>query len=164
MSRRPLRHGASPVLLTVAGALALGAAGVAASGTSSAPVRTELGATSRVAAAPGRTLGLFKVTIPAHAQLALHRHPGSQVAFVAQGALTYFVRTGEVDVMSGPPESGAKVIRRIKHGESATIKTGQWIVEQPTTIHRAMNGGSQEIVIYLATLLKTGSPVSIPVK
>jgi quercetin dioxygenase-like cupin family protein len=138
-------------------ATALGAAG-------HVPVRTALGATGAAKGAPGRTLGLARVLIPAHSALALHRHPGTQVAYVAQGTLTYTVRRGQVVVMSGAPGASPTVVRRIGAGQTGTIATGQWIVEQPTVVHLGANNGSTPVVVYLATLLTTGSPPSIPVK
>ncbi|MDX6635036.1 MAG: hypothetical protein QOF06_1239 [Solirubrobacterales bacterium] len=40
---------------------------------------------------------------------------------------------------------------------------GQWLVEQPPDIHEAANRGSSPVVIYLATLLKSGAPPATPV-
>jgi quercetin dioxygenase-like cupin family protein len=112
----------------------------------------------------GQTLGLAKVLIPPGAALALHRHPGTQVAYVAKGTLTYTVRHGTVTVMRGVPGTGASIVRRIGPGQTGTIAAGQWIVEHPSTVHFGANKGSVPVVIYLASLLKTGAPPSIPVK
>jgi quercetin dioxygenase-like cupin family protein len=54
------------------------------------------------------------------------------------------------------------VVRKISAGETGQIRAGQWIVEQPSTIHRAANKGKAKIVIYLATLLKKRAPPSTP--
>jgi quercetin dioxygenase-like cupin family protein len=54
------------------------------------------------------------------------------------------------------------VVRTIGAGQSGKITAGQWIVEQPSTIHQAANNGSAKIVIYLSTLLRTGAPPSTP--
>jgi hypothetical protein len=53
-------------------------------------------------------------------------------------------------------------VRKINGGQTGRIKAGQWIVEQPSTIHQAANKGETRIVIYLATLLKAGAPPSTP--
>jgi quercetin dioxygenase-like cupin family protein len=47
-------------------------------------------------------------------------------------------------------------------GRTGRVAAGQWIVEQPSTIHRAANHGKSKIVIYLATLLRTDAPPSTP--
>jgi quercetin dioxygenase-like cupin family protein len=101
------------------------------------------------------------VTIPAGGTIALHHHEGTQVAYIQSGVLTYTVKSGSVTVMSGPADS-PKVLRKIKGGQTAKIRAGQWIVEQPSTVHQAANDGTAKIVIYLSTLLRTGAPASTP--
>jgi quercetin dioxygenase-like cupin family protein len=152
------------VLAAVVTAGALGAGATAIFAATAAPVvREPLAAIDNPVGGKGRTLGLSRVTVPPGAQLALHHHLGTQTAYIAQGVLTYTVRSGSVAVMQGPAESGAKLVRHIKTGQTGSIKAGQWIVEQPTTIHRAGNNGSKPVVIYLATLFPIGSPPSVPV-
>lgn len=126
--------------------------------------RIPLAQTDNPAGGRGRTLGLSKVLIPAGAAISLHHHAGTQVAYIARGTLTYSVRTGGVTLMSGTPGESTKVVRRIGPGETGQIPTGDWIVEQPTTIHSAVNRSGKTIVIYLATLFPIGSPAAIPVK
>ncbi len=145
---------------------ALGAAGgsSATAAPRSAPqpvVRDPLGTVDGPVGAKGKTLGLSLVTIPAGARIALHHHAGTQVAYVAQGVLTYSVKSGSVSVMRGPAGTST-LVRRIGPGQTGRIAAGEWIVEQPTTIHRAANEGKQKVVIYLATLFPVGSPASIP--
>ena len=55
--------------------------------------------------------------------------------------------------MSGPADK-ASVVRKISGGQTGKIRAGQWIVEQPSTIHQAANNGSAKVVIYLSTLLR----------
>lgn len=111
--------------------------------------------------AAGRTLGLSRVTVMPGAELASHHHPGTQIARIANGTLTYSVETGAVKVMSGPSDDPA-LVRRIGAGQTGRIHTGQWIVEQPDEVHHAANRGTEPVVIYLATLFTTGAPLSIP--
>lgn len=113
--------------------------------------------------APGRELVLSRVVVPAGAKLALHHHLGTQVARVESGVLTYTVERGSVVVRHGQSDANPTVVRRIKAGQTAKIKAGQWIVEQPSDIHRAANNGSQPVTIYIATLLETGAPPATPV-
>lgn len=153
-------------LTVVLSALALIGAGVvvghviAQSGRATA-TRAALAQSTKVKGAKGKTLGLSRVTIPAGGTIALHHHKGTQVAYIQSGVLTYTVRKGSVTVMTGPADN-ARIVRRIPAGRTGKIAAGQWIVEQPSTVHRAANKGKKKIVIYLATLLKTGAPPSTP--
>jgi quercetin dioxygenase-like cupin family protein len=133
---------------------------IAQSGGSSA-VRTPLAQSTKVKGAKGRTLGLSRVMIPVGGEIALHHHEGTQVAYIQKGVLTYTVKSGSVTVMSGPGDNPT-VVRRIAGGQTGRIEAGQWIVEQPATVHRAANKGKSPIVIYLSTLLRTGAPPSTP--
>ena len=152
--------------LALLAAAALGAAGAAVviAQTSGEPTakREALAQSTKPKGAKGRTLGLSKVVIPPGAQLALHRHEGTQVAHIASGTLSYTVRNGKVRVRRGPADD-PEFVRTIKAGQTGRIKAGQWIVDQPSDIHRAGNNGREKIVIYLATLLRTGAPPSTPV-
>ena len=104
--------------------------------TAKTAVRESLAVANAPKGAKKRTLGLSRVTVPAGAQLALHHHPGTQIASIQEGTLTYTVQRGSVTVSSGDADT-PKFVRTISAGQTANIKAGQWIVEQPSTIHRA---------------------------
>src|SRR5262245_20141572 len=99
-------------LFVAAGAFALG------SRDASAPPVTRKALAQQVdpVGAPGRTLGLSKVRVAPGARIALHHHPGTQLAYIQHGVLTYTVRTGSVDVMRGPADQSPKVVRTITAG------------------------------------------------
>ena len=59
--------------------------------------------------ARGRTLALSRVRIPARTALALHRHPGHQIAYIERGTLTYTVRSGVVRVFRGAADADPEV-------------------------------------------------------
>lgn len=124
-----------------------------------APKYNSLARTVGPIGSPGRALGLSRVVIQPGAKIPLHFHEGTQVSYIQTGTLTYTVRDGGVKVMKGPGDDG-KVVRRIKAGQTGKIKAGQWIVEEPTTIHRAANKGKGKIVIYLSNLLKKNAAPS----
>ena len=124
-----------------------------------APKYNSLARTVGPIGAPERALGLSRVVIQPGAKIPLHYHEGTQVSYIQTGTLTYTVRNGGVKVMTGPGDDGT-VVRRIKAGQTGKIKAGQWIVEQPTTIHRANNFGDGKIVIYLSNLLKKNAKPS----
>ena len=106
---------------------------------------------------------LSKVVVNPGAKLALHHHLGTQISRVTAGTLTYTVERGSAPVRAGEADQQPRLVRTIKAGQTARIKPGQWLVEQPSDIHRAANRGSVPVVIYIATLLKTGAPPSTPV-
>lgn len=106
---------------------------------------------------------LSRVMVEPGARLALHHHLGTQISRVVSGTLTYTVRRGSAVVRSGEADQRPKVVRRISGGQTARIRPGQWLVEQPSDIHEAANRGSTPVVIYLATLLQDGAPPSTPV-
>lgn len=154
------------IVAAITAAFALGALLPTAFGDSQpAPtaVRSALAQTEDVQGAPGRTMVLSKVVVRPGAHLALHHHLGTQISRVVAGTLTYTVRQGSAAVRSGEADHQPKLVRRIQAGQTARIQAGQWLVEQPSDIHEAANRGSQPVVIYLATLLKTGAPPATPV-
>jgi quercetin dioxygenase-like cupin family protein len=114
--------------------------------------------------ARGETLGLSRVVIPPRAQLALHVHPGTQIAYIDKGTLTYTVRTGAVNVYRGQADKSPRLVRRITAGHTARIRAGQWLIEKPHVQHFGANRSSKPIVILAATLLKNGQPPAIPVQ
>jgi quercetin dioxygenase-like cupin family protein len=126
-------------------------------------VRSALAQSDKVQGAPGRTMVLSKVVVQPGAKLALHHHLGTQISRVASGTLTYTVRQGSAVVNEGDAEKNPSRVRTIAARQTARIQPGQWLVEQPSDIHEAANRGSTAVVIYLATLLKTGAPPATPV-
>ena len=126
-------------------------------------VRSALAQTDRAQGAPGRTMVLSRVVVEPGAELALHHHLGTQISRIAAGTLTYTVRRGSALVREGDAEKDPRTVRTIAAGQTARIKPGQWLVEQPSDVHEAANRGPDPVVIYLATLLKSGAPPSTPV-
>ena len=152
---RAVLAGAVLLVMTAASGYAAGAMQQAA--------RTALAQKVDPAGAPGRTLGLSRVTIPAHTQLGLHRHPGTQIAYIQKGTLTYTVRTGVVSVYRGAADQDPELVRRIAAGQTGQVQAGEWVVEPPTAVHFGANQGDGPLRILLATLFKNGRPPSIPV-
>lgn len=111
--------------------------------------------------APHRTLGLSRVTIMPGTTLALHHHPGTQIGYVDRGVLTYTVEKGRARLMAGTGDQ-PRLVRIIHAGQTAKVRPGHWLVEQPSDHHHAVNNGSVPVVIYLSTLFKDGEPASIP--
>ena len=158
------RHSIVAALCALLAVAALSAyAGAQTAGGPQPVVREALAQDVNPAGGKGRTLGLSRVDVQPGAKLALHRHPGVQIARIDEGVLTYAVVTGAVSVWRGNPEVKATKVRTIGAGETAPIRAGQWIVEKPGTIHRAANRGKRTIVIYISSLFRNGAPPAIPV-
>ena len=158
-------HSRLALAAIVATAFVLGALlpGAFADGTSEpTAVRTALARSDKVQGAPGRTMVLSKVVVEPGAKLALHHHLGTQISRIAAGTLTYTVRQGSAVVSEGDAEKDPRRVRTIAAGQTARIKPGQWLVEQQGEVHHARNAGTVPIVIYIATLLRTGQPAAIP--
>jgi quercetin dioxygenase-like cupin family protein len=126
-------------------------------------IRDALAQSSAVKGAPNRTMVLSRVEVEPGAKLALHHHLGTQISHIESGTLTYTVRQGSAVVREGESDQQPRLVRTIGAGQTARIRPGQWLVEQPSDIHEAANRGSAPVVIYLATLLKTGAPPATPV-
>lgn len=149
---------AAALLLT-----ALAPAALAESAQAPTAVRDALAQSSAVKGAPDRTMVLSRVEVEPGAKLALHHHLGTQISHIEAGTLTYTVRRGSAAVREGEADQQPRLVRTITAGETARIRPGQWLVEQPSDIHEAGNRGRTPVVIYLATLLKTGAPPATPV-
>jgi quercetin dioxygenase-like cupin family protein len=150
--------------LAVVALVAFAAAGsaFAAFRAAPAPVRVVLGA-APAAGTHGKLLGLTRITIPAGAVIPKHHHPGTQVATVLAGTLSYHVYAGTVPVYR--EVNGAPALAfRIKPGHTGTLHAGDTLIEQPNDVHRAANHGTKTVRIVLATLFPAGAPPSIPVK
>ena len=109
--------------------------------------------------APGQTLYLQEVTIPAHTKLGTHLHEGTQVARVRSGVLTYNIVSGVAVVtrVDGKVENftGPLVI---------TLNPGDAITETEQLTHFGANDGDIPVVITLAALLRDGAPLATPQK
>ena len=99
-----------------------------------------------------RSRSISRVVIQPGSKIPLHLHQGTQLGYIQSGTLTYTVEAGRAKVMSGPGDAG-KLVRWIKAGQTAKVKAGQWLIEQPSNHHRAANNGSKPVVILLSNLL-----------
>ena len=161
--RRTALSGVAGLSLLASG-VGLGVAVSAGAADDPVPVSVTRQSLAEVAAPPGaphRTLGLSKVVVMPGAALASHHHPGEQLGYVAEGVLTYTVESGFARLMTGPGDD-ATLVKKINPGQTVRVKPGQWLVEEQDEVHHARNAGTVPIVIYLATLLRTGEPAAIP--
>ena len=114
-------------------------------------------------AAPGQTLELVRYDIPAGITLAVHIHPGLQIAYVVSGELTYHVLTGTVEVRRAgdpdPTQPGPAEV--IEAGSTTVLRPGDSVAELPGAVHYGENLGTEPVILLAATLLTTGEPAAI---
>ena len=111
--------------------------------------------------APGQEVGLSRVIVPAGEEIAPHTHPGTQLAVIVEGTLTYTVYAGEVTVTRGAGSASPRT-ERIGAGATTELNAGDALVETPGMQHSARNAGTEPVVIYLASLFEAGAPASSP--
>jgi quercetin dioxygenase-like cupin family protein len=121
-------------------------------------VRSVLAA-ANPSAAPDDNLELVRYTIQPGTALAVHRHPGTQLAFIESGTLTYTVIEGEVTVNEA--DGGT---RPIGPGQTGMIAAGEWIMEHEGVVHFGANDGDEPVVILASSLLGADEPPAIPVE
>ena len=143
--------GLSALALVAAGGLGATLA-ISASSDAPAPKYNSLARVVNPIGAKGRALGLSRVVIQPGAKIPLHLHQGTQLGYIQRGTLTYTVESGRAKVMRGPGDA-ARLVRVIRAGQTARVKTGQWLIEQPSNHHRAANQGKKPVVILLSNLL-----------
>ena len=122
------------------------------------PVVRDVLASGRPSAEPDDNLELVRYTIQPATALTPHHHPGMQLALVESGTLTYTVIAGTVAVHAADGST-----RSIGLGETGTIQSGEWIVEDETVVHFGKNAGTDPVVILVASLLAADEPPAIVV-
>jgi quercetin dioxygenase-like cupin family protein len=122
------------------------------------PVVRAILAAGDPANADGQKLELVRYTIQPGTKLPAHHHPGMQLAFIESGTLTYTVIEGTVTVtgVDGTP-------RTVGPGQTATVVSGEWLIESQEIVHFGENAGPEPVVILAASLLEAGQPPAIPV-
>jgi quercetin dioxygenase-like cupin family protein len=115
------------------------------------------------AAAPGQELQLVRYVIQPGTRLATHVNPGTQIASIESGVLTYSVLTGEVPVLRAVSGGTPIPAETIRAGQTSELLPGDAVVERPGAVHFGENRGNEPVVILAATLLTAGQPAAIPV-
>lgn len=110
------------------------------------------------AEAPGETFELVRVTIPAGAVLAVHSHPGAEMATMVAGTLTYHVVANGsliVNRADGTSETG-------NPGDTVILEVGDSLLEPEGMVHWAENTTDQPVVLIASSLFEAGQPISLP--
>jgi quercetin dioxygenase-like cupin family protein len=113
------------------------------------------------ATAPGQEVILSQVIVPAGDAIAPHTHPGTQLAVIIQGTLTYTVIEGEATVTRDAGTEDAEA-ESYSSGETVEIEVGDTVHETAGMVHEARNDGDVPVVIYLSSLFPEGAPASSP--
>ena len=145
------------VLALTAAACGAGASPSASPGSSLPPVVRAVLAAGNPAAAAGQDLELVRYTIQPGTTLALHRHPGMQLAWIESGVLTYTVEVGKVTVHR---VDGSTI--DVRPGDTVRIVAGEWLAETGSVVHFGANEGPDVVVILAASLLQSGQSPAIP--
>ena len=107
-------------------------------------------------------LALSRVTIMPGAAIPVHSHPGTQIAIITQGELTYAIITGAVTLYRADAEQPEPQV--VGAGATLVLLPGDVVVESPGEVHQGRNEGATPVIIYLSTLFPAGSPRSIVVE
>jgi oxalate decarboxylase/phosphoglucose isomerase-like protein (cupin superfamily) len=116
------------------------------------------------AEAPGFEMYLVRVVIPSGGSIATHYHPGTQIAQVQQGTLTYRILEGTATVLVRSDDGGEPVAEEVSAPTTVKLGPGEGVIETPDLVHEAENKGKKRITILLSALLPAGEPLSIPVE
>jgi quercetin dioxygenase-like cupin family protein len=113
-------------------------------------------------AAPGLELQLVRYTIQPGTTLAMHTHPGMQIAWIAEGILTYtVVEGGEIPIWRAAFEGNPEPPEMLAPGQTTELYPGDSVVETEGVVHFGANLGDKVVVIWASTLLTEGEPPAI---
>ncbi len=110
--------------------------------------------------ANGQELQLVRYDIPAGVVLAVHTHPGMQIAWIESGVLNYNVlEGGEIPIN----RSGSDEPEMIGPGETTDLRPGDSVVEVDGVVHYGQNLGVEPVILWAATLLDPNQPPAVAV-
>ncbi len=106
------------------------------------------------AAAPGQSLVVYRITFHG-GEVPAHRHPGTTVATVESGTLSWTLLQGTVWVTRPgmPPEQVTAP------GTELVLKPGEGLLYNADVVHTARAAGDQPAVAIVAVLFAVGQPV-----
>jgi hypothetical protein len=107
--------------------------------------------------APGQTLYFQRVTIPPGTALVPHFHDGVQLGRVVRGTLTYEILSGAVRVVDRDGRT-----ETVAGPRTITVRPGETLVEDASLAHTGANRSRRPVVVDVAALLASGSPLATP--
>jgi quercetin dioxygenase-like cupin family protein len=115
------------------------------------------------AAAPDQSLELAQIVIAPGVKLPPHVHPGTQLASIVSGELTYTVIDGEIRVVRTSVDGAPGAEETLTSGQTTVLHPGDAVIETEGMLHYGENLGSEPVVIMTAVLFEANQPASIPV-
>jgi quercetin dioxygenase-like cupin family protein len=112
--------------------------------------------------APDQSLQLVRYDILPGTTLPAHIHPGTQIAWIQSGELTYYVLTGKAEIHRATTAATPGPVEWLPAGSSTVLEPGDAVIETEEMIHYGANLGTEPVVILASTLLEAGQPASIP--
>lgn len=114
--------------------------------------------------ANGQVLQLVRYDIPPGVVLAMHTHPGMQIAWIESGVLTYTVVSGgSIPVTRAAHDGTPESSEEIGPGQTTELHPGDAVVEIDGVVHYGQNIGRETVVILAATLLDPNQPPAVVV-
>jgi quercetin dioxygenase-like cupin family protein len=113
------------------------------------------------AAAPDQTLQLARIEIAPGTKLPAHVHPGTQLASIVSGELSYTVLRGEIRVERAASNGTPGPVEVLKSGDTTVLHPGDAVIETEGMLHYGENLGTEPVVILTAVLFEAGMPASI---
>jgi quercetin dioxygenase-like cupin family protein len=112
-------------------------------------------------AAPDQRLELVRYIIDPGAKLPPHIHPGTQLASIVSGELTYTVVSGKIRVERAASDGTPGPVETLAAGQTTVLRPGDAVIEAETAVHFGENLGPKPVVILAATLLEADQPAAI---
>ncbi len=106
-------------------------------------------------------MALVRVMIAPGAAIPEHEHTGTQIASIISGELTYTVRSGEVDLYRYGTEPATNGMERLGPGDTVVLRSGDAIVEHPSSFHQAVNKGSDPVLLFSSILFPANGKPTI---
>jgi len=89
----------------------------------------------------GREAVTAKAELPAGVSSGRHTHPGEEIGYVLEGAVTVE-----------------------RDGQSKTFKAGETFAIPAGQVHNAVNAGTSQAIVIATYIIEKGKPVATPVK
>lgn len=110
---------------------------------------------------PDQSLQLVRYDIQPGTTLPAHIHPGTQIAWISEGDLSYYVVTGKARIERAGQNGTHGPIEYIEAGNHTVLHAGDSVIETQDMIHYGANLGDLPVVILAATLLEADEPAAI---
>lgn len=114
------------------------------------------------AAAANQSLQLARIEIAPGTKLPTHVHPGTQLASVVSGELTYTVVEGEIRVERAAVDGAPGPSEMLTSGQTTVLYPGDAVIETEGMVHYGENLGTEPVVLMTAVLFEADQPASIP--